>query len=299
MAYPTVSAPYGLKPVNLIGGQVFAGSTRNIPIQYGFATNIFYGDVVGISRGFITRSVFTNGAAATTGGLASGTVGIFLGCSFTNPVTGQKTFSQYWPASTLAGDAVAIVTDDPDTVFKTTVVLTAGGSVIGSFAQAMVGLNCESSNQAGSTTNGNSKNAAFVNSTTSIGTGATLGLRIIDIVRDTAVSSTATYTSGTTTLTVSALPSALVVGTEVGYIASTGQYVGTGSWVSTAANAGATTVILNSAQVTVNSPTGTASTGMTIPANSTLVFTQYPEALVKLNFGIHEYYTATTQAASL
>ena len=24
MAYPTVSAPYGLKPVNLIGGQVFA-----------------------------------------------------------------------------------------------------------------------------------------------------------------------------------------------------------------------------------------------------------------------------------
>ena len=35
MAYPTVSAPYGLKPVNLIGGQVFAGSTRNIPIQYG------------------------------------------------------------------------------------------------------------------------------------------------------------------------------------------------------------------------------------------------------------------------
>jgi hypothetical protein len=299
MAYPTVSAPYGLKPVNLIGGQVFAGSTRNIPIQYNFGTNIFYGDVVGISRGFITRTTFTNGAAATTGGLASGTVGVFLGCSFTNPVTKQKTFSQYWPANTLAGDAVAIVTDDPDTVFKTTVVLTAGGSVIGSFATAMIGLNCESSNQAGSTANGNSLNAAFVNSATSIGTGATLGLRIIDVVRDTAISSTATYTSGTTTLTVSALPSALVVGTEVGYIAANGQYVGTGSWVNTAANAGATTVILNSAQVTVNSPTGTASTGMTIPANSTLVFTQYPEALVKFNFGIHEYYTATTQAASL
>jgi hypothetical protein len=27
MAYPTVSAPYGYKPVNLIGGQVYAGST--------------------------------------------------------------------------------------------------------------------------------------------------------------------------------------------------------------------------------------------------------------------------------
>jgi hypothetical protein len=30
MAYPVVNAPYGLKPINLIGGQVFAGATRNI-----------------------------------------------------------------------------------------------------------------------------------------------------------------------------------------------------------------------------------------------------------------------------
>jgi hypothetical protein len=32
MAYPIIDAPYGVKPVNLIGGQVFAGSTRNLPI---------------------------------------------------------------------------------------------------------------------------------------------------------------------------------------------------------------------------------------------------------------------------
>jgi len=46
MAYPTVSAPYGLKPVNLIGGQVFAGSTRMMQIASGYATDIFYGDLV-------------------------------------------------------------------------------------------------------------------------------------------------------------------------------------------------------------------------------------------------------------
>ena len=34
MAYPVVDAPYGLKPINLIGGQVFAGSTRELPITY-------------------------------------------------------------------------------------------------------------------------------------------------------------------------------------------------------------------------------------------------------------------------
>jgi hypothetical protein len=32
MAYPTVDKPYGLKPVNLIGGQVFAGATRQMEI---------------------------------------------------------------------------------------------------------------------------------------------------------------------------------------------------------------------------------------------------------------------------
>ena len=33
MAYPVVDAPYGLKPVNLIGGQVYAGSTRLMAIR--------------------------------------------------------------------------------------------------------------------------------------------------------------------------------------------------------------------------------------------------------------------------
>ena len=46
MAYPTVSAPYGFKPVNLIGGQVYAGSTRNLPIAYNYGTAIYYGDYV-------------------------------------------------------------------------------------------------------------------------------------------------------------------------------------------------------------------------------------------------------------
>ena len=46
MAYPTISAPYGLKPVNLIGGQVFAGSTRKMRIASGYNTSIFYGDLV-------------------------------------------------------------------------------------------------------------------------------------------------------------------------------------------------------------------------------------------------------------
>jgi hypothetical protein len=297
MAYPTVPGPYGFKPLNLIGGQVFSGSTRNIPIQYGFGTNIFYGDVVGIARGFVTRTTVTTGGTSTTGAAGNGIVGVFLGCSFTNPVTKQKTFSQYWPANTLAGDAVAIVTDDPDTIFKSAVVTSQGGTTIGSAATSMIGLNIAGSDLTGSINNGDSYNAVLASSASNTGT---LPFRIVDLARDSATSSTSTFTSiSTATITCAAIPVALPVGTEVGYIAANGQYVGTGSWVSTAATAGATSVVLNSAPVTVNSPTGTASTTMTIPASSTLVFTQYPEVLIKFNFGNHEYYNNTASAATL
>jgi NAD(P)-dependent dehydrogenase (short-subunit alcohol dehydrogenase family) len=112
MAYPEVAAPYGLNPVNLIGGQVYAGSTRSLPIQYGYGVNIFFGDLVVLSRGFITR------AAVSTGTASNQVTGVFLGVSYTNPQTKQKQFSQYWPASTLAGDAMAVICDDPDAVFK-------------------------------------------------------------------------------------------------------------------------------------------------------------------------------------
>ena len=64
MAYPVVSAPYGLLPQNLIGGQVFAGSTRMYNIQYGYATSIFYGDFVVLSRGFATRASVNTGLQA-------------------------------------------------------------------------------------------------------------------------------------------------------------------------------------------------------------------------------------------
>jgi hypothetical protein len=83
---------------------------------------------------------------------------------------------------------------------------------------------------------------------------------------------------------VSALPFALPVGTDVSVLTTNGQPAQTGSYVSTAAAAGDTSVVLNAAATfTLNSGVYT----------STVVFTQYPEVLVKLNFGIHEYYTAT------
>ena len=276
MAYPTVSKPYGLKPVNLVGGQVFAGATtKNYPIQYGYATDIFYGDLVNLTRGSVTKNTDTTDSTGT------GLVGVFLGCSYTNPQTKQKTYSQYWPASTLAGDAQAIVCDDPDTVFK--VVMCSATTVIASASTAMLGQNFGLIQNAGNANTGDSAVAALYSAST---TGVDLALRVVGLVPETAVVTSVTGSSSSTTITCSALPNALVVGTEVGYIAANGQYVQSGSYVSVAAAAGATSVTINSAIAVPGAVTA-------IPSNSTIVFTQYPEMLVKLNFGTHSYYTGT------
>jgi hypothetical protein len=275
MAYPVVSAPYGLKPINLIGGQVFAGSTRNYSVQYGYASNIFYGDIVNIIRGSIVDN------ADTTDSTGTGIVGVFLGCSYTNPTTKQKQFAQYWPAGTAAGDCQAIVCDDPDTVFK--VVMCSATTVIASASTAMLGQNFGLIQNAGNVNTGNSAVAALYSAST---TSADLALRAVGLVEETAVQTSVTGSSSSTTITCSALPNALVVGTEVGYIAANGQYVQTGSFVSAAAAAGATSVTINATIAVPGSVTA-------IPSSSTILFTQYPEMLVKLNFGTHSYYTAT------
>ena len=290
MAYPAVSAPYGLKPINLIGGQVFSGSTRNYPIQYGYNTNIFYGDFVGLALGVTNRIVVTTGASTSTGGAGSGMVGIFLGCTYTNPLTKQKQFSQYWPAGTLAGDAQAIVTDDPDTVFKSTAVAASGNTTITSFNTGYLGQNLQASNLAGNVNTGNSSNAVLAGTAVSA-SNTGYPIRVLSLVPDTAVSTTGTNSgsavSGTTITLASAITSfpsgytSLPVGTEVGYLASNGQYVYSGAFVASAYTSG-TSVTINVA------PGGSISN---IPANATLVFTCYPEALVKINFGNHAYYS--------
>lgn len=274
MAYPVVDAPYGLKPVNLIGGQVFAGSTRELPITYAYATNIFYGDFVTLVRGDLQRISVTTGVVGTL-------MGVFLGCRYTNPITKQLTFSQYWPASTAAGDAVAIVCDDPDTVFKAAMV--SGTTVIASAARAMIGQNLAAVNNTGSVNTGNSANAVLAD--TSLALTAALPIRVMGLVPETAVAlGTGTYSSiSTATVTLaSAISFTPMVGCDVGSLASNGQYIASGSYVASVTNS--TTIVLNQAPL------------VAFAASSTLVFTQYPEVLVKINFGLHKYYAGTAVA---
>jgi hypothetical protein len=172
MTYPSVDAPYGLIPINLIGGQVFAGATRQIPIAASSATAIFYGDVV--------RLADTGTLAKDTGTSAATPVGVFLGCSYTDPVFG-KTFRQFYPGGVTATDIQAYVQDDPDALFKVAVV--SSGTTMSFVNRTAVGNNAVLVQNSGSTANGNSRVA--VSSTTA--TTSTWPVRIIDVVPETAL----------------------------------------------------------------------------------------------------------------
>lgn len=185
MAYPTVSKPYGFRPINLIGGQVFAGATRKMRIASGYNTSIGFGDLlIRVNDGTVARSAATT--AKPTGGFA----GVFLGCEFVNSSTGQVQFQQNFVASTTvtSGFITAYVCDDPDTLFQVTVV--SGTTVITGVQFTSVGNNATIVNNTGITAAGNSQ-VALLDSTADTDT---LPIRIVDVVPDTA------YVSGGNTL---------------------------------------------------------------------------------------------------
>lgn len=181
MAYPTIDAPYGFRPVNLLGGQVYAGSTRQMAIASGHATNIYFGDIVIMSsNGCINNATLTDSTVQVAG--------IFMGCSYINS-SGQRVFGQYYPATIsqtvdTANGTVAFVADDPDLVMRVAIV-SATTTMSGKDRAGLVGGTAAWVANTGSTVTGDSKQAIL--STT--GTATTLPLKVIDVVPDTANSS--------------------------------------------------------------------------------------------------------------
>jgi len=174
MAYPTVSAPYGMVPVNLLGGQVYAGQTRLIPIGQNETTAIFFGDVVTLNTNGNATKVSTTATATT--------IGIFLGCTYVDPNTSQPVFKQFYPGAINVAGIQAYVQDDPDQLYKVAVV-SGQNTTIGFLTRAAVGKNTSLVQNAGSVTNGNSQNAVL--NTTD--TDSTLPIRVVDVVPETAI----------------------------------------------------------------------------------------------------------------
>mgnify|MGYP003110398972 FL=1 len=158
------ATPYGARPVGTLSASgSFTGKVRHYGIASGYGTDIFYGDFV--------KLVAAGTVEKDTGTTTLTPVGIFLGVSYTDPNTSQKTFAQYYPASTAASDIQAYVLDDPNVLFE----MQADGSA----AVTNIGNNVAVVQTAGSTSIGTSKNAIDIS--TAATTTATLPVRIVDI----------------------------------------------------------------------------------------------------------------------
>jgi hypothetical protein len=182
MAYPTVSAPYGLDPINRIDGLPYAGATRLLPIASTYNTAIFNGDIVAIAAGgTIAKSTVT---VDSTTAAANYTAGVFLGVQYVN-TQGQTVQAQYYPGNAAATSAYAYVVDDPLAVFKVAVTY-SGNATVTTVNQSAVGTNVSVRQGTGNTTSGNS--GVSVYATNAQGNAVTLPLRVIDVVPATAAS---------------------------------------------------------------------------------------------------------------
>jgi len=162
------STPYGLRPINAIGGRPFAGSTRQLPITSGFNTAIANGDLVAVAANGTIVKVTVVGTNANP--FPTGTVGIFLGCSYTDTVRGFTQNNQ-WPAGQVAADAQAYICDDPNALFQ----IQADAAV----AQTLMHSNFAVNQTAPDTANGNSRISLDV--ATAAAT-ATIAFKLVDFV---------------------------------------------------------------------------------------------------------------------
>lgn len=172
----TTATPYGLKPVNRVDGLPYSGAFRQIKIASGYASNIYNGSIVSIVAAGTIEMVTTVGSTAGDV-FPVGTVGVFVGCQYTDPNLGYLVQKQFWPTGVVASDAVAFVVDDPNALFMI--------QCAGSLAQTTLGsnavLNAVQSTTTGSTLSGNSNTALSATTNTT----NTFGFRIVDFVAST------------------------------------------------------------------------------------------------------------------
>jgi hypothetical protein len=184
MAYPTVSAPYGLDPVNRVDFMPYAGATRLMAINSNVSTTIYNGDVVLLNAGYIQKSGVTTDS--TTAG--NKTYGVFMGCQYVN-TQGQTVQAQYYPGNAAATSAVAYIVDDSMAAFKVAITF-SGNATVTTANASVVGTNLALRQGTGSNTTGDSA-VSVVAPTIGAGNATTLPVRVVAIVPETAVNTTA------------------------------------------------------------------------------------------------------------
>jgi len=162
----TSATPHGAVPVGSLVSCAYNAKVTHYKIKNAYGTSIFFGDFVKWGDDNPNTTIQKD-----TGTTACTPIGVFMGCAYTDPSTGQFTANQYFPASTAADDIVAYVASDPYLIMQM--------QCDGAADQDDLGKNCAVVQTAGSTSFGRSKNSVDIST---VATTNTLPLKIVDFV---------------------------------------------------------------------------------------------------------------------
>lgn len=176
----TVSAPYGLKPISLIGGQSFTGGTIR---EYLMTTNntapIFTGDLVQLGAAVAGQPTVV---AATPTTSTAGIAGVCVGVRYqlAGQQLGYPLYAQYLPANAVTAGYTNIfirVVEDPDQLYQVQSLGSVGYGSIGKTV-ALANFTAGTGSTTGNTTTGNS----VVALSATIANTSALAVKIVDLV---------------------------------------------------------------------------------------------------------------------
>ena len=176
----TFSGPYGLKPLNLIGGQAFNGGViREILLTSNNSAPIGNGDLVQIGASTAGQPTVVTATPTTS---SVGIVGVCVGVRYqlAGQQLGYPLYAQYLPANAVTAGYTNIyirVMDDPDCLFQ--------AQSLGSITVASIGKTIALANFTGgtgsTTVNTTTGNSVIALSATVANTNA-LACKIVDLV---------------------------------------------------------------------------------------------------------------------
>ncbi len=188
-----VSSPYGLKPINLIGGQAFNGGViRDISLVANTASAFAVGNVIQLGATGIPASIAASPDAIDIAGgtdATAGIVGVCVGVSYVDPTLKYQVFGQYLPPNALNAGYTNVkirVCDDPDQLY-----LIQGDAAFGALVNGpagAVGKNAALGNFGQNATTGLSTINLVVGADgASLADTATLAMRVVDVSSESAL----------------------------------------------------------------------------------------------------------------
>lgn len=177
----STATPFGLRPVNLIGGQPYnGGAIREFRLPSNVALAYYTGAVIRID----TNGVPTPLSATITTGTTAGVVGVCVGVRYVDPTLKYTVFAQSLPSGAITAgytDVWIRVNDDPNQLYMIQAATTVGTKTNG--ARGAIGQNAALTGFSGSAATGLANTALDTGTNWgSCASTATLAMRIVDVI---------------------------------------------------------------------------------------------------------------------